>query len=326
VEGRSIPEGDPVEGYYEPIISTTTYHEVQRIISERSRGAKDLRGRVTATPNLFTRLIYCMYDGGRYHLQSKGYTRNGVKYEKKYLIPYDGRANVKGSMNLAISYDAFEKSFVHFVRELSIDDVFAPKGADEKRLLLTAKEGELVDIIANLKATKEKIKKAKNVDALLSLVEDLDGDRKALVREVADLKASISTSETRVYEDMRSHLDDPDARAKVASALRLLVDRIDLLPIHRRTERYNRCVYWLVVEVHFANGERRVYVTDDIGATQMRFGYGEAKKKEGIFIVGYSVKSRVQTRAALGQLIPQASDEWRPRLTKWLDERYPEGD
>jgi hypothetical protein len=99
--------------------------------------------------------------------------------------------------------------------------------------------------------------------------------------------------------------------------------------------------YLLYVEVKFTNGQVRVFVTDHRGTA--------VATKTGGALVGYSVttneapahlvlrrveKVPVETsvreafalwtdpgkrRAILAELIEQASSEWKPKLSKWLE-------
>jgi hypothetical protein len=150
------------------------------------------------------------------------------------------------------------------------------------------------------------------------LLDELDENRSKLMARIETLRSELVTSESRIFEDMRDALDDPVSRAKVAGAPRLLIDRINLLPIHLKTGAHRHASYLLWVEVLFHNGRRRSFLTDQDGAAGP-LSMVDGKNKLTSYVIdpdaapGWSGRRR----EILSGLIGKASDAWRDRLREW---------
>jgi DNA invertase Pin-like site-specific DNA recombinase len=335
VDGRDVPEGEPVPDFYPDIIDRTTFLHVQQEIDQRK--GKGIKGRVGNNKNLFTRLVYNLYDGGRYHYKETHDSRWGnCKYTHKRLIPKNRVDGIPGCMSLAIDYEVFERAFFGFVKEVDVVALFTPRDSGDKAKELEGLQADLIDIDGRIQTYKARTKKSKNIDAILDMIQEAEGEAKAKAKRVEILKSELITSEARIFEDMRTLLDDESARGKVASAIRLLIDRINVLPIHKRTGKHRKVYYILYIEVVFNNGQTRVIITDeewaqalnaDLGGlpSDMR-GWAQAVKgpsMDKITLVGFSKEGLgpdVRTEI-IGGLIAHASDEWRPLLAA----RFPGG-
>jgi DNA invertase Pin-like site-specific DNA recombinase len=320
INEQRIPDGDPIKNFYAPIISPEVFNQVQRLLADRSQ--RNFRGTSDDVPNLFTGLVYSLYDGGTYHCQ--GSKVRGKLYKR--LVPYRRRENVPGSMDVSLNYDPFESAFLTVVKELDIVSLFATNKG-EKRQELDRLESERFEIETTLKTIKERIKKAKEIDSLLNLLEEQDTTRKDIIRQIEKIRSELMTSETRIFEDLLTTLSDPSARAKIAGSLRLLIDRIDVLPILTGTKQYNVSTYLLYVLIHFANGKIRIYATDEQGTSVptlketedqcSQVGVSIVSKSDGSFRYDGGVQ-RSHPKNILRDLIDSASPEWKPRLEAWL--------
>jgi hypothetical protein len=124
----------------------------------------------------------------------------------------------------------------------------------------------------------------------------------------------------------------------------MLVERIDLLPMHQGTGRWNQTRYLLYGEVRFTNGQVRSFVTDQAGdgysVSPVKEVAGVRRRRLAPLHLVSRLADNLQTsttieddlwalgslstpdgtrRAILAELIDRASDLWLPRLEKWFE-------
>jgi len=129
VDGKRIPDGDPVQDYYPQIIDEETYNLAQAAMRSRRQGAAGRRGKNYS--NLFSGLIKCAYCGGTMRYLDKGPEPKGGRY----LVCANSQ-NGMGCVNRAWSYPKFETVFLTFVRDLDLRSlVGGVKVADEAKQL-----------------------------------------------------------------------------------------------------------------------------------------------------------------------------------------------
>ncbi len=301
VDGRRVPQGEPVTDYYPAVIDRVTFFAAQRILDKRK--SVGLAGRVSNNKNLFTRLLYNIWDGGRYHLKEYRDARTGKEYVHRRMVPANKLKGIDG-LNLVLDYDHFERSFFSFVREVDVPSLFAPKDQSAKGQELAERQADLLDLDGRLNAYKARAKKGKEVETILDLIQETEAERKEIAKRVELLKSQLTTSEARLFEDLREILDDPAARGKVAGAIRLLVDRIDLLPIPTRTGKYRVAHYILYAEILFNNGQTRIMIcSPDWETTRVHAALGRDASADV-----------VPRNEVIRELADFASDEWKGRL------------
>ncbi len=309
VGGRDVPIGDPIPGYYPAIVDQTTFLKVQHHLAARSR--IQVCGR-NPSANLFAHLITNLYDGGTYQLKISLDKRNGEVYRYKKLYPAYHKSGVKDSMDVPIQYNSFEESFFRFVKEIETSSIFST-GNTEKESQLAILEGEILDLTAKIATLKDKVKKSKHVETFLDLIESSEEERQIKEKEASGLRAELTTSEAKLLQDLKTKLNDPNEREKVASIIRLLIDKIIILPIHIKTGQHRKYTYNLYVEVHFHNRKTRYYSVDEEGKTAVLFDHTKAG---GMDFTPVEVGRKI----LLPMLIDDASPLWKDRLKA----RFPE--
>lgn len=342
-----FPEGEPIKGYYPPIVDEKTFATVQRLIASRKK--VKLAGRTTTTPNLFTRLLFNLYDGSPvYYKESRKVGRKGRVSHTRRLVSRRAVDGIKGAMAMPLAYETFESAFFRFVMEVDLDALFTPADETGRGARLAALLDQLADLEDRVRTSEGMFKTSRNRDRWAKQLDEAETERGLVAGQVERIRQEMVTSERRICEDIRANLADPESRARVASALRQVVDRIDLLPIHRATRERKQFEYLLYAEVHFSNGQRRVFITDDRGTavpTQVSgalVGYtlrGDgseaplhalATQAEAMSSTSGAIEGELTAlealwtpagarRAILTELISQASDQWRGRLQAWLE-------
>src|SRR5262245_48721073 len=107
---RSVPDGDPIQGHYPPVLTEAEWREAQAALHARAdrRGA----GRVgEGEPNLFTSLCRCALSGETLHLlRITAPLRKGVQKKHTYLAPCpEARGNGR---RLGVDYPTFESAIL----------------------------------------------------------------------------------------------------------------------------------------------------------------------------------------------------------------------
>ncbi|WP_084648093.1 recombinase family protein [Paracoccus sp. J39] len=129
VDGKRIPEGDPVPNYYPQIIDEVTFNLAQAATRSRRQGAAGRRGKNYS--NLFSGLAKCAYCGATMRYLDKGPEPKGGRY----LVCANSQ-NGMGCVNRTWSYPKFETVFLTFVRDLDLRSlVGGVKVADEAKKL-----------------------------------------------------------------------------------------------------------------------------------------------------------------------------------------------
>lgn len=113
VDGKRIPDGEPVLDYYPKIIDTSTYHLAQSAMRSRQQNAAGRKGENVS--NVFSGLLKCAYCGATMRYLNKGEKPKGGKY-----LTCVNTQNGMGCIGKFVRYDEFEKSFLTFVRDVDL--------------------------------------------------------------------------------------------------------------------------------------------------------------------------------------------------------------
>jgi hypothetical protein len=155
-------------------------------------------------------------------------------------------------------------------------------------------------------------------------------DREGIARRVEILKSELVRSQGKIFDDHESQPCRPESKGQIGSAIRLLVDRINLLPIHIRTGIHKKSEYVLHLDIVFSNSDTRVIVSDHLGIREaesnpMALPVDPDRDFLGHFDRNCSGKqwekwgytfnaSDSQRHEIIRELINLASDQWKERL------------
>ncbi len=259
--GERVPDGQPIENYYPPVISEELFYAAAAS-KERRRRAK---GRHAKFVNLFTGLMFGD-DGHALHIQtSRAKKKGGSWYVQRRLVSYGHLRGLAGASSCTLNYYMFEALVLRFLYEL---DAECLDSAPDKRHLLVAAEAKIEaikrrqeDLRAVLTDTSKSAAVASEVaDALAKLGEKLADEE----LELGKLRQEEELAETKPLEQAKSILDalakKPEAehhnlRLKLRALISAIVSRID---VHMQKQKNLRVVGDIAIVMR--SGERRFVI------------------------------------------------------------------
>ncbi|WP_005613693.1 recombinase family protein [Tritonibacter mobilis] len=141
IDGKRVPTGEVVDGYYPTIISTEDFSLVQAELRERKTGAAGRKGEHFA--NLFSGIAECGNCGGGMLHRNKGKEPRGYRF-----LRCSNSLKGNGCNCPAWRYDEFESQFINFVKDVSFAEVFSGKTADTQMVELRGRKAVELDKIA----------------------------------------------------------------------------------------------------------------------------------------------------------------------------------
>ena len=235
-----VPEGEPRQNYYPPIIAISLWQQVQKQIADCKkvlRGAGNPKaGRPSLIPlrNLFPGLLY---DG--YHQESKmrlSGGNDGFVSDWHRLNPNSGEKRVHWNKR------NFEKTVLKYLRELDYKGLIAtPAMPTPEEIRLAEAQTKLDDITKRANQIMDKLESCEDKEQQALLMQRLRERAKEKTKLEADVEKLTSASETaRVAVASMSEAqdairklraaEDVESRLKLRSEIRRLVARIDLFP------------------------------------------------------------------------------------------------
>jgi DNA invertase Pin-like site-specific DNA recombinase len=270
VDGKRIPDGEPIKGYFPRIIDDETFFAVQNGLDQRvdrGRGGAGRRGKMIS--NLFTGIAKCAYCGSPMRYENKGGKGTNM------LVCDAARCGHGCRLPKRWPASAFEASFIAFVREVDLEHVVndeqdAKRRADLEKSI-TALRGEEAMLERQVESTLQVLAGAGgSADIVTRKVKDLGERRIAIKAELIEREkehAGLTSAATKFYEDrdalkmliarLQGQGDDEEVyrlRSMIAARLRSLVSTIEMAPLGNKP---------LVVEEHaaLASFDRNFFVT-----------------------------------------------------------------
>ena len=178
VEGKRVPDGEPIADYFPAIISKERFLLAQAKISERRRNGGGRHGRTFS--NIFTKLIKCGECGATITYRNKGKAPKGGKYLRCHNAELHSNCS-----SLAWQYDQFEEAFFKFITEISFEDVFR-KGVSKEKSFRDALQTVQQQIEDNNAALKQAMTHLSNPNFPKSALSDLYGEISSLKADLED--------------------------------------------------------------------------------------------------------------------------------------------
>lgn len=245
VDGKRVPSGDPISGYYPAIVSEDEFYQAQHARAARRVGGKGRKG--PGYTNLFTGLARCAYCLDSMIFENKGPgTKGGT-----YLVCGKAQRSL-GCSGTRWRYRDFEASFLAFVQELDIESIVRSDEDASKRRSL---ENELASLRGELASVNDLMEKSFNLlsenapqDFVAKKLKELGSKRDQLTERLQSKEAEqelFLAHEARFYSskeeirDLVKHLQLPASeelykvRAQIASRLRDLVHTLLIAPVGR---------------------------------------------------------------------------------------------
>ncbi len=236
-DGKRVPEGEPVEGYYPAIVPPDLFFAVQKKL-KANQGKGGRNGKWT---NLFRHLVTCAYCGGAMQMEDKG---DGYR-----LVCHNNKRGL-GCERQPVTYREVEDLILDNCHRLDPKQVL-PDDADKElecsviRERIAGKEGRLEDIERRIANFTAQIGKTNNAEARdryeaaslkldeerAALEDEIEGDRAALERAEANKQTLAAWQED--FEALRKAINRDDAagaaaRERLNMHLRELIDKIEV--------------------------------------------------------------------------------------------------
>jgi DNA invertase Pin-like site-specific DNA recombinase len=233
VDGRRVPDGELITGYFPRVIDDATFYRVQGIIEGHRRNhVTGRRGRNVT--NIFTGLARCAYCDSPMRYEGTG-----------FLVCYAQRHGL-GCANKRWKYVHFETTFLSYVKEVDLAFVIRDDGEDRKRAMIEASisalRGEATTIEKQMDATYELLGMAGSAASYVAeKLRQLQDRRSTIESELREREGELArTGSDRGLDDVRVLVDrvrnarDEDAyrlRSSIAARLRSTIDVVRVATI-----------------------------------------------------------------------------------------------
>lgn len=254
--GKRIPAGPTVIGYYPAVVDEKTWDAAQAAIANRSIE----RGPSGKFVNLFTGLLWHLPDKCTAQVQTfraKAKRTEGY-YLYRRIMSYRCRENAKGASRPTVDLQRFENAVLTYLHELETEDVLiAP--TNEHTRALQAVRGKLVGRRKRLKELKDALTGEDDVLELKSAIKEVNGEIQTLTAQEREIsaKAFYDPAEALVACQRAIPLATTnEGRQRLREALKRLVSQINIAP-HKLGTAKNAPVA-CTIELCFRDGLRRL--------------------------------------------------------------------
>jgi DNA invertase Pin-like site-specific DNA recombinase len=242
VDGKRVPEGEPIKGYFPAIVSEELFFQAQHSRSQRKTAGSGRKG--PGYTNLFTGLARCAYCHSTIAFENKGPgTRGGT-----YLLCGNAQRG-RGCDATRWRYQDFEASFLAFVQELDLESILNASEDAEKRKRLEdevlALRGELSSVAELMEKTYAVLSAGGSPTFVAGKLNELTAKQSELGERLASKEAEqqdFNGRDSRFYtsrEEIKAlvkRLQMPPSdelyklRAQIASRLKVLVETLLIAP------------------------------------------------------------------------------------------------
>jgi DNA invertase Pin-like site-specific DNA recombinase len=248
-KGRLL-DGDPVPGYFPAVVSEEEFAAARAGAAERGK----YRGRLGKEHiNVFAGLLKNAREGDAYYLTVRSEITAQGRKRYPVLINYNGEQG--RSPCWSFPFPVFEAAILEKLRELDPHEILnGDQGPDETLVL----SGQLAGVETELASAAAWMESNGFSATIGKRIQSLEENKKDLARRLAEARQRAATPLSESWgaaQSLMSAIDqapDPeDARLRLRSALRRMVDSIYLLVVPHGRDRI------CAVQVHFAGGKKR---------------------------------------------------------------------
>jgi DNA invertase Pin-like site-specific DNA recombinase len=249
---RGEPEGEPIAGYYPAAVREDEWLAARAGAAQRRGKA----GRVSRRVNVFSHLVRNALGGDKYSARLRPPSK-GRGNAQRVLVNGEYLAG-RGACR-SFPFDTFEAAVLSCLKEIDPRDILPSddQGPDEAAVLA----GELAGVEAEL-AEAAAFMASQGFSATIGKrITEVEARKAKLTADLTDARARATCPAAVAWEEVGSLVDvldrapDPqDARLRLRSALRRIVDSIWLQVVTRGHDRL------AAVQVRFAGGGQREYL------------------------------------------------------------------
>jgi DNA invertase Pin-like site-specific DNA recombinase len=244
------PDGDPIPNYYPAAVTEDQWHAARAGAAQRVKQP----GRIGEHVNVFAGLVR----RAPVHSQKEddsyfSLTRGGVG-RRAHRVLINTESTVGRAEALAFPLETFERAVLSQLAEVDPREILGQSDGPDDVMVLS---GELARIEAKIAELEAELLKG-DVAALAKVLRQLEGRKRDLAEKLAEARREAANPIGEAWAECKSLLaaldaapDQQDARLRLRSALRRVVEEIRLLIVPRGHARL------AAVEVFFAGSERR---------------------------------------------------------------------
>ncbi|MDP3750075.1 MAG: recombinase family protein [Phenylobacterium sp.] len=191
---RRPADGEPIVGYYVPIISEGQFHRVQGLISA-VRPKAGRRPNAVQVNNLFAGISRCSECGGSMGIHFSG--RAGAVH---FLRCYNAARRLCGNRT-RFSYPKVEAAVLRHVADFDL----SPNAirTDDAQRALDAGLGRLAELESKIEALLTRMEVLGEDDMIAMRYAQRRGERESLKREIKGLQAVVASSNARIDPELR---------------------------------------------------------------------------------------------------------------------------
>ena len=241
--GKRVPVGDPIPGYFPAVIDTKLFNRAQAGIQRNASLAGHGGGRNGRVSNLFGHIARCGHCGGSMTHVNKGKPPRGGEYLQCRRVRDGLECNGKRDRR-RVRYDKLEPLLLHFCRGLDPRDLLT-EGVEldraAKRHALEALEGELAalgaqianltDTIADTSSQAVRTTLEGKLSAILERQAQAEADKRSLrVTEKPQDAAKAIRDIEELIERMRAleGQERADLRMRLRARLQTLIETVEI--------------------------------------------------------------------------------------------------
>jgi hypothetical protein len=240
------PDGPPIEDYFPAAVSESDWLAARAGAEQRRR----TRGRVGQHVNVFSGLLKDARGGGSYYVAPRGPRREAYRRVLLNTNASEGRAPL-----FSFPFATFEAAVLSLLREVDPRDVLQGTNGHEEVMALEGELGQVENAIASIVADLDAHGESPVLYARLRAREA----RKAeLLAQLTAARQRAANPLSAVWGETHSLLaaldsapDPEDARLKLRSTFRQIIEGIWMLVVPRGRKRLCACQVW------FAGGKRQ---------------------------------------------------------------------
>jgi DNA invertase Pin-like site-specific DNA recombinase len=281
-EGKRVPDGDPVLGYFPKIVEEDLFYQVQNRLKSNAKYS----GKTGKVSNLLGGLAKCAYCGSSMQFVNKGKPPKGGVH-----LVCDSARRGRGCDYLSYRYDEIEKAILTFCKEVDLVEVFSEKQdnrtklIDDYKKIIDSKKEQLLDLKNKKNNLLNALSEADDeefsrlikdkIKDLMSEEDEAKNTKKITVNRLNQIQSEILSAKEKIndinsYYEQITKLDEVqviDARFKIRSNLRSLIERIEVYPVGRRTSRE---VYEKVLELTLASDKEEGKCSEEETVNRVR--------------------------------------------------------
>ena len=244
---RRVPDGDPIENYFPPVIDRELYFAAQK----QRRGRELPSGpRGVGFPNLFRGLAKCGVCGGTMNFMTKGRRWKSSERANIYLQCANARRKASNCGHRALwPYHAVEYFVTEGINDIDFTALFPSVAAGHREALdrLAAEHdgavGELGEVEEKLKNAAALLVTRPNNPALLNQLDEMTARQSVLEETIVSLASELVTArqqlatirqrfetQDELLEQWRAGSEDEELRARLNRSLTANFERFEFNP------------------------------------------------------------------------------------------------